>query len=325
MKHKYTAWLLLPAFLLSLLTGCSKRETVVIYTSMEAYRIEYLNERLHEEFPTYEIYVEYVPTGNHAAKLLAEGADSECDITHNLDYGYLQQLDEKGLLADLSDYDKSRYTDDAVISDNFLPQERNGGCIIVNTKVLAQRGLAVPTCYDDLLDPSYKGLISMPSPRASGTGYMFLKSLVNAWGEEQAFAYFDKLTPNILQYTSSGSGPLNAVQLGEAAVGLGMTAPTVSQINEGQPLNIVYFKEGSPSSLYGQGMIKGKETRAAVREVFDFLVNTFTLENCERYFPERIYRDTAFAVENYPTDIVYADMSGNTLEEKQRLLEKWKY
>lgn len=322
---KRLVWIPIAALLLSFLAGCSKRETVVIYTSMEAYRIEYLNRCLDEAFPQYRIYVEYLPTGNHAAKLLAEGADSECDITHNLDYGYLQQLDEKGLLADLSHYDKSVYTDDAVISDNFLPQERNGGCVILNTEVLTARGLPKPTSYADLTDPVYKGMISMPSPKASGTGYMFLKSLVNAWGEDEAFAYFDELTPNVLQYTSSGSGPLNAVLLGEAAIGLGMTAPTVSQLNEGKPLEIVYFEEGSPSSLYGQSVIKGKDSRAAVRDVFEYLVNTFTAENCRRYFPERIYRDTAFTVENYPTDIVYADMSRNTLEEKQRLLEKWKY
>ena len=58
----------------------------------------------------------------------------------------------------------------------------------------------------------------MPNPRSSGTGYNFLKSLVNAWGEDEAFAYFDRLAENVYQFTSSGSGPVNALVQGEADV-----------------------------------------------------------------------------------------------------------
>lgn len=322
MKKGLLLLLMLMAALL--MTGCgSGKESVVIYTSMEDYRVEYLNQRLKQEFPDYDVIVEYLPTGNHAAKLLAEGTSSECDITHNLEYGYLMQLDAAGLLADLSAYDQSVFAEDAVASTNFIPQERNGGCVIINTQVLAERGLTMPASYQDLLKPEYKGLISMPSPKASGTGYMFLKSLVNMWGEAEAFAYFDQLTENILQYTSSGSGPLNAVIQGEAAIGLGMTAPTVTQINAGQPLEIHYFAEGSPYALYGQSIVKGKETDPAVKAVFDFLVNQFNYENCEKYFPEKLYRDREYSLQNYPQDITYADMRNNTSEEKTRLLDKW--
>ena len=115
---------------------------------------------------------------------------------------------------------------------------------------------------------------------------MFYKSLVNAWGEEKALDYFDKLTDNILQYTESGSGPLNTVAEGKAAIGLGTTATAVAKINEGSPLKIIFFEEGAPYAVYGQTIIKGKEDRKAVRDVFDFLVNTFNYENCERYMEE---------------------------------------
>ena len=165
----------------------------------------------------------------------------------------------------------------------------------------------------------------MPSPKASGTGYMFLKSLVNEWGEDEAFAYFDALAENVLAFTSSGSGPVNALKNGEVVIGLGMTSQAVEKIKEGVPLEILYFEEGSPYSLYAQGIIKGKEERACVKEVFDFLVNTYTKENNDTFFPERIYKSGAGAVEGYPTDIQYSDMSNNTFAEKERLLAKWKH
>lgn len=308
------------------LTGCSGgKEKVLIYTSAEDYRVADLTQALKEKFPNYDITIEYMSTGDHAAKLKAEGKDTACDITYDLEYTYLTQLADAGVLADLSAYDRTVYTDDVNASPYFLVEVRNGGAVILNTQVLSERGLAEPTSYADLLKPEYKGLISMPSPKASGTGYMFLKSLINAWGEEEAFTYFGQLTPNILQYTSSGSGPVNALVQGEVAIGLGMTAQAVTRINEGAPLKIVFFEEGSPYSLYGQSIIKGKETRTAVKEVFDFLIKEYTAVNNQKFYPEKIFKDKDFEVTNYPKNIQYADMSKDTITEKQRLLEKWAY
>lgn len=281
-----------------LMVGCTaEKEKVLIYTSCEDYIVEDLTNRLKEEFPDYDITIEYMSTGNHAAKLLAEGTATECDITVNLEYGYLSQLARDGMFTQLSDYDMSIFCDDTVESTDYVVQVRNGGAIIVNTQMLQERGLEEPTSYEDLLKPEYKGLISMPSPKASGTGYMFLKSLVNAWGEEKAFEYFDKLAPNVLQFTSSGSGPVNALIQGEAVIGLGMTAQAVTKINEGAPLKILYFDEGSPFSLYGQAIIAGKENREAVKQVFAFLVNTYNYELNEKFFPEQIFKDTVYTID----------------------------
>lgn len=306
--------------------GCgSNKEKVLIYASSEEYRLEDLRARLKEEFPQYNCVVEYKDTGSHAATLMAEGKDTPCDISYELEYGYMTQLADEGLLLDLSDYDFSKYLEDTVISSYFTPSLRNGGAIIVNPEVLAEKGLSKPTCYEDLLKPEYKGLISMPNPKSSGTGYMFLKALVNAMGEQEAFQYFDKLSENILAFTSSGSGPVNALKTKEAAIGLGMTAQTVTAINEGANLEIIFFKEGSPFSLYGQAIIKGKESRQCVKEVFDFLVNTYTEETNKKFFPEQIFKDKVFEVENYPSNIKYADMSNDTMEEKTRLLDQWNH
>jgi iron(III) transport system substrate-binding protein len=237
----------------------------------------------------------------------------------------MEQLAREGVLADLSSYDRSIYVEDTVVSDNYLVQCRVGGAVIVNTEVLKEKNLPEPTSYEDLLKPEYKGLISMANPKSSGTGYMFYKSLYNAWGEEKALKYFDALTENILQYTSSGSGPVNALLQKEVAVGFGMTSHAVTQINEGAPLKVLFFEEGSPFTMYGQSIVAGKETRESVKEVFDFLVKTYSYELNEKFFPEQMFKDKVFSVENYPENIKYSDMKNNTVEEKEKLLELWKY
>jgi len=157
---------------------------------------------------------------------------------------------------------------------------------------------------------------------------MFLKNLVNAWGEEKAFAYFDNFAENIVQFTSSGSGPINALVQKEAAVALGMTAQAVTMINEGAPLKIVFFEEGVPFSQYGHAMTKKAETKdnyAKIQEVFDYLVKVVTPACDALYFPEQVFKDKVFTLPNYPTNIPYGNMSNNTTEEKTRLLEKWMY
>lgn len=332
MKFLFRKKVIASIFAVSILCGClllsgcgSQKENVLIYTSAEDYRIEYMQQRLAEEFPQYDITIEYMSTGNHAAKLLAEGMDTACDITYDLEYTYLQRLADEGILEDLSAYDFSVFSDDVVRSNFYMPEYRNGGAIIINRKVLERYGLEAPSCYDDLLKPEYKNLISMPNPTSSGTGYMFLLSMVNQRGEDAAFDYFDALAENVLQFTSSGSGPVSALIQEEVAIGLSITGTAVTAINDGADLEIIFFEEGSPYALYGQGIIAGKSERKAVQEVFDFLYTTYGYENCEKFFPEQIYEDRVFEIENYPSDITYSDMSGDTAQRKAELLEKWKY
>jgi len=310
-----------------IMSGCGneqKDNSVTIYSSAEDYRNEHYLNRLNEQFPEYDITIEYMETGKHAARLLAEGTDTDCDISLSVEYGYMQQY--KDILAPMTAYELAPFAEDMRMEgQQIFPEMRNSGAIILNMDLLEEKQLAEPTCYEDLLKAEYKGLISMPNPKTSGTGYSFLKALVNSMGEEAAFAYFEALTENILQYTSSGSGPVNNLVSGEAVIGLGLTAQAVTQINNGVNLKIVFFEEGSPCVSYGYGVIKGKEEKQAVKDVFDYLYHVLIAENSEMFFPEQIYVDRTFVIENYPTDISYADMSNNTLEEKERLLEKWIY
>ena len=316
--------LMLAVCFIAPLVACSESgsSTVVIYTSAEDYRIEAMQKDLDTTFPNYNIEIEYFSSGDLFAKLMEEGTDTKCDIIGEMEYGNLVRITH--ILADLSSYNTDIYTDDMIPDEPyFLPWYRNGGCIAINRAMLADRDLPIPESYQDLLKPEYKGLISMPNPRTSGTGYMFLKSLVNAWGEQEAFDYFDKLSENILSFTTSGSGPVNALKQGEAAIGFAMTAQTVSEINNGYPLRILFFEEGSPFSLYGIGMIRGNEDRREVKEVFDYIVTRWTEMDKVLFCPEKIYKDREFTLPNYPMNIKYADMSNNTAEEKARLLEKW--
>ena len=320
-----TLTIILPCTLF--LSSCSNnKKRIIIYTSAEDYIIEYMQEKMEEKFPQYKILFEYKSTGDHAASLMAAGKNSECHISFNMEYAYAEKIADAGVYADLTGIiDFDAYTEDAVQSKYYAPENRTGGAIILNMDVINEKGLDIPTSYADLLDPQYKGLISMPNPKASGTGYIFLLSLINAWGEEAAFDYFDKLSQNILSFTSSGSGPVNALVGKEVAIGLGITYMAASQINEGENLRIIYFDEGSPYSLYGMSIIAGNETDADVVEVFKYLAGELNYQKNELYCPEKMYKDADFKAPNYPENIIYADMTNNSPERKEDILSKWNH
>ena len=304
--------------------GCSSKKTIIIYTSAESFRIDYMNKRMKEQFPDYDVRIEYKSSGDQASLMKAAGTSVECHITHDLEYGNAADLASLDIFADLTNViDFNKFVEDTTVSQYYAPELRNGGAIILNMDVINERGLDEPTCYADLLDPQYQGLISMSNPKTSGTGYMFLLSLVNEWGEDEALDYFDKLSENILAFESSGSGPVNKLITKEVAIGFGMISHAVQQINEGANLKILFFEEGAPYSLYGQAIIAGNETDPAVMEVFKFLANDLTEEMCELFYPEKLYKDKDFTIENFPSSITYSNMTNNTPERKAQLLSKW--
>lgn len=308
--------------------GCTeKKETILIYSCTEDYKNEFYLAELQNKFPEINFVLDYQGSGAAAAKLKAEGLATQADILLSWEYTYFDMLTE--YLADLSYFDTSNYVEDMLTATKkYIPECRNSGAIVINTELLREKNLPEPTSYEDLIKPEYKGLLSMPNPKSSGTGYMFLKNLVNAWGEEKAFSYFDKFAENIVQFTSSGSGPINALVQKEAAVALGMTAQAVTMINEGAPLKIIFFEEGVPFSQYGHAITKKAETKenyAKIQEIFNYLSKEITPACDALYFPEQVFKDKIFTLPNYPTNIPYGNMTENTTEEKTRLLEKWIY
>lgn len=331
MKRIFTLFLASLCMMLGLsVFGCGK-ETIVIYTSVEDYCMELMQERLDEKFPEYNIVVEYISTSNIASRVIEEKSSSECDIIYGLEYAYLEKLVASDALANLNDkYDINIFHEDMIIDtikSHIVPCERAGGAIIVNKDLLEEKNLAMPTCYEDLLDPSYKGLVSMPSPKSSSTGYMFLLSLVNEWGEDEAFDYFEKLSENIYNdFTGSGSGPVNNLKNREAVIGLGLLTQAVqTDANIDDDFEVLFFEEGAPYGAYGNAIVTGKETKTSVMEIMDYLYSDFIAESAEKFFPEKLYKDKDFNVEGYPTNIKYSDMSNNTSERKEELLARWSF
>lgn len=319
--------LLLVTLLFAFLADRGGRESIVICASSEQYRNDALQEQLAEAFPERNIIVMYMSTGKAAAKVFAEGTSTEIDILVGLETGYLNKIHHN--LADISGLSRIPYEKGITPADNgnrWVTWERQAGAIIVNHDILAKYGLEAPDTYEDLLRPEYKGLVAMPDPKSSGTGYFFYKNWCNLWGTEAALAYVDALHGNLKQFTESGSGPIKLLRQGEVAIGLALTFQAVSEINDGQPFEIIYPPEGSPYSLTGTAMVETHQGKDGVAEVYDYIVHNFLIYDKEHFSPEIIYQGQNILLDHYPQNIPYADMTGiQDDKEKERLLSLWKY
>lgn len=310
-------------FILLITTGCSKKAgQVVIYTSMEENRNKALKEQLAEKFPDKDIVVQYLSTGNSAAKIKNEGTNVEADIVLDLETAHMVELEEN--FADLSSFDTSIYLDGVNKSNRYLTWTKYTMSLVIDKNYFDKHNLSVPKTYDDLLKSEYKNLIAIPDPKTSGTGYAFYLNAVNIMGEDKAIEYFKKLKNNLREFTTSGSGPTNLLKQGEIAIAMGMTSQGVEAINEGYNFKIVSLKTGAPYNTTSFGIIKGRENKENVREVFEWLMNDFGKYDKEYFLPDKILKNQEVKVKNYPTNLKDAKMDGvDSVSVKQDLISKW--
>ena len=336
---------LLKFSLLALVLGgtasCSSSEKILILTPLEDYRLAYLETKLKASFPELNIVCQYVDTGTLMSRLNSEGASTDCDIAIGIEGANSEILlkNNPSLFQDLSGYDTSKYLPELLNYPSAIagtPKyhvfDKEAGSIIVNEKVLKQRGLDAPRSFDDLLKPEFKDLVMMPNPKSSGTGFYFLSGLVEAWGEEKALSYFDELSKNVKEYSASGSGPVKALLRDEIAVGLGMTfqaAKLIGENDRSSDIKITYFSEGSPFAIYTNAVINGRFGKKGVKEVYDYIFNTFTFEDKAKFCPDAIYKtefQPACEIPNYPTGIRYMSMSHiYDPTYKNGVLDKWNH
>lgn len=340
-------------------TYFSRTTNILIYSTLEDFRIKALEEQFKIRFPDKNIAIQYMDTGTIVSRLMSEGKGTDCDIFLGIEATNAHMLlnNSSELFEDLSkypEYNTFRY-DNSVLPSSDLSGFENGkisyhiwdkeaGSIILNIKYLKENNLPEPMSFEDLLNPIYKHSIMMPNPKTSGTGYYFLNGLVSAWGEEEALNYFGELNKNIKEFSTSGSGPVKALDRGEIGIGLGMNFQAVTYANNNPDLKIKYFEEGSPYSLYTMGVIKGKFAKPGVKEVYDYVFGVndpandpdnmdvgFTRLDKMMFDPEIIYKPEytpTCLIPNYPDiySIKYIDMKGIfSPEHKFALLDKWRF
>ncbi|MCE5333656.1 MAG: extracellular solute-binding protein [Desulfobacteraceae bacterium] len=198
---------------------------------------------------------------------------------------------------------------------------------IVNTDILKKKGLPMPTSWEDLTDPRWKGEIVMPDPMTSSSAYLVVLGLVKQMGEDKAFEYMEKLHKNVAQYAKSGGAPALLVARGEAAFGITDSTSAYARISEGFPIALAIPKEGVPYLLTTNVIFastKDPERLAACKKVIDY-IGSLKCQNLIGTYRPIVANPEAVALEKtFGKITLQKDFTPEFIvENKARLQKKW--
>lgn len=288
MRHFRIGWLLtfiitslVSVAILPALAFAASEDKVVVYTPWQDAVMDRLAQAFYKETGV-RVESINISTGEIYARLKAERAKPQADVWHSARALYLDQAREEGLIAPYNPpnakYVLAKYTypgESYIMGTTTYPL-----VIVYNEPLLKKMKLTPPQTYMNLLDPKWKGLIVMPDPAASGTGFTFISVILQLYrksGETGAqsqagWDYLKRFGKNVGQFTRSGSAPANLVATGEYPVGIVFYDRVYQAQNEGYPVQAVL-----PEPVYAEpsttALVAGAPHPEAAKKFINFLLS----------------------------------------------------
>jgi iron(III) transport system substrate-binding protein len=314
------------------LSGCSKPPPrLVVYTAAEADQLPAYEASFKKAHPEIDIVWVRDSTGVVTAKLLAESKAEQADVVFALAATSMMQLDAQGLLASYKPAGEARL--DRRFRDGRAVPHWSGealwsAAVCVNTVEAKKHNLPMPTSWEDLAQPVYRGMISMPSPASSGTGLLAVAAWLQIMGEDKGWAYMDRLHRNIASYAHSGSKPCKDASRGEIPIGISVDFRAAQAKQEGLPIEIVIPKEGLGWDLEATGLVAGSHQRAAAKAFIDWAMSPAAMQLYARNFA--LVGDPAVSTtaSKLPADLkdrlAPVDLAW-TSKNRQRIIDEWSH
>lgn len=329
-------------FLAVLLTGilmasCQSKEggtaqnqkEINVYTALENEQIPLFLESFKKQHPDIKVNITRDSTGVLITKLLAEKDNPQADVVWGTAASGLLMLDKENLLKPYAPKGVEKVDPkfkDTGAEPVWVGNNAWMATFAVNKNELDKLGIPVPQNYQDLLKPEYKGLISMPHPASSGTGFLAITGFMQVMGEEKAWEYMEKLHENMGVYTHSGSKPAKQAANGEYPIGISYDYPCVKLMNEGNPIVVVFPEEGSGWDSEANALINKKDIKEESKVFLDWAISE---EMMKLYGTQ--YAITSIDINNpipngYPADPVSHLVKNDfrwLAENKNSILDKW--
>jgi len=273
-------------------------------------------------------------TGEMLAQIKAEKANPKGDIWWAGPADAYLQAAEEGLLETYASPNVAQLHDWArrisELSGNRVAGVYGGILTLgYNTELQEKRKLPIPKCWKDLLDPALKGEVMLGNPNASGTAYLMLASLVQVFGEDEAFGYMKALNANVSSYARSGIGPMTAVKRGEIYLGSSVLHGVINEIVAGFPVKPILPCEGVGYEVGSMAIIKGARNLDHAKQFYDWALTVdaqkIGLDVKEYAIPTNKGVPLPPMVPNL-TDIKvinYDFAKYGSSETRKRLLERW--
>ncbi len=250
---------------------------LILYTASNPKIEKDINAAFQKAYPDIKVNTINMSTGPITERAIAEKANPQADVIWMVNDIALEQLKEAGVLEPYEPQnspvvDEFRDPDGFYVNHNATLMG-----MAVNTQQLKERKMPIPTTWEDLIKPIYKGQISIAAPTKSGTGLSIFSTLWDAFG----WNFIDNLHQNIFAYQSSGSAAARMCGRGEIAIGLSYDTAILQQVQAGVPVEMVIGRI-SPNVKEGGGLLAGAPHPKEAKIFLDWL---FGAEGAKIFVP----------------------------------------
>jgi iron(III) transport system substrate-binding protein len=309
--------------------SAAARTQLVVYSTLEADFLAELKKAFEADNPDIEIVWQKDATGVTTARILAERGERG-DAIWGLAATSMMRLKKDGLLAPhapptLAEIKPNFRDPDS--PPHWIGMQAWAAAVCFNTAEAGKLGLPRPVSWYDLLDPRYRGRVTMSDPGSSGTGYFHVSAWIQLFGEEEAWRFMDRLHANIASYAHSGTKPCRDAAVGEFPIGISYELAGAQAKQRGAPVDVLLMKEGGGWDMDAAGVLKGARRPEAARRLLDFAASRKANEVYAKFIHQVAIEAIAKPIPHYPEGVA-ASMIKNDLvwasENRERIIAEWK-
>jgi iron(III) transport system substrate-binding protein len=248
----------------ALVAAAKKEGTVVFYTAMDLPVAEKLARAFEAKFTNIIVRVERTGSERLFQRIAQEQGSNirAVDVCNSADAAHFIAWKRNGWLEPYLPEEVARY---------FSAEFRDPDGLFATTRVYFSalgyntnlvKPDDAPKSFADLLDPKWSGKMVKGHPSYSGTIMTATFQIVRELG----WGYLEKLSKQKVMQVQSSTDPPKKLALGERAVMADGGDYNLIQLKEaGQPVEVVYPREGTPTVTGPTGLFKGGPNPNAAR------------------------------------------------------------
>ncbi|MFM8678173.1 MAG: putative 2-aminoethylphosphonate ABC transporter substrate-binding protein [Alphaproteobacteria bacterium] len=279
---------------------------LVVYTTLEQEFIDGFRKAFEADNP--DIRIEFLrdATGVITARLQAEKATPRADAIWGLAVTSTMVLDAEGILQPYrpAHFEQLRPVfRDPKPDPAWFGMEAWSAAICFNTIEAGKRGLPAPRTWEDLAGPAFRGLVQMPNPASSGTGFFHVSGWIQMMGEEKAWAFMDRLHQNVASYVHSGSKPCRDAATGEFPVGIAYELLGAQLKTRGAPIETLIMEEGGGWDMDVFAIVRGTRNLDAAKRLADWVSSRKANEMYAAFATQVAWPGIENRMPNYPAGV----------------------
>lgn len=247
--------------------------TVVVYSPHEADPLNAGINMFMDAYPDIQVEVVAAGTGELLNRVAAESANPIADVFWGGGADSLAAFKEHfaPYVCANDDVIEEAYKDseDLWIGESPLPM-----VLFYNIELIERDGLTIPTSWDDLTKPEWKGKIAYAMPSKSGSAYtQLITMLLGHGGKENGWAFIEKLYDNLDGKILDSSGKCHKmVADGEFHVGITIEKSAVQYAGNAS-LGFSYPEDGTSAVPDGIALIKNAPNDENAKIFIDYVTS----------------------------------------------------